>query len=367
MESNRLSNNIISSPQSAVATINGRQKLLFGSNCYLSLADNEEVISHVFNAIKKYGLSSGGSRFISGNYELNLELERRLAEYEEKESAVVFNSGYATNVGAISALCGEFEIIFSDELNHASIIDGLKLGRGNVVIYKHCDVDDLNEKIKAYKNKKGLIITDSIFSMDGDLAPLPNLLSIAHSNNALVMIDEAHSLGVLGRGLYSYYKISPKEIDIIMGTLSKAVASEGGFVCADNSLVDIIRKKARSLIFSTASSPAILAASIGGLNYICKHQEIIAKLQNNIEYFKNSTSRAGFATRSESAIIPIIIGNAERTRAISRKLYEMDIFVPAIVYPAVKEGSERLRFSLCAAHTFEQLDHVSKCLKEPFY
>jgi len=356
--------NIISSPQMGIATINGRNVLQFASNCYLSLADNEEIMFKVFSATKKYGISAGGSRYTSGNYELNEVLENALAKFENKEESIVFNSGYGANLGGISALCTCCDFVFSDEFNHASIIDGIKLGSGKVVVYKHCDIDDLVYKIKENSFKRGLIITDSVFSMDGDIAPIPKLIEVSHKNNCLLMIDEAHALGVLGHGSYNYFDISTDDIDIIMGTLSKSICSEGGFISSSKELINLIKRKARSFIFSTALPPSSLAAAIAALEYIQKHNEIIYKLQANIKYFIEKLHSIGIETQSKSAVVPIVISGKEKAYIASKLLFQKGINVPAIQYPAVKEGSERLRFSLVTSHTFEQLDYVVSSLHE---
>ena len=250
--------NTITSPQNSHVTINNRDFILLASNNYLGLNDDECVKNAAKAAIDKFGSGSGGSRLTTGNLILHEELERELADFKGTDSAILFNTGYMANVGTISALCSKDSVIFSDELNHASIIDGCRLSRAKVIIYKHNDMIDLEQKIKSAPTTNGLIVSDAVFSMDGDIANLPDIIALARKYNLMVMVDEAHSTGVIGKtghGIIEHFNLKDRP-DILMGTLSKALASEGGFVCGNNLLIDYLRNKSRSLIFSTSLAPA---------------------------------------------------------------------------------------------------------------
>lgn len=359
---------IVSTAQEPQAVFDGKEVIQFGSNSYLGLTKDPYIISATIEAIKKYGTTSGASRWMSGNYDIALKLEQSLANFESKEDAMIFSSGYATNVGTISGICDKNSVIFSDELNHASIIDGARLSRGKIIVYKHCDLKDLTEKIKIEKPKKGLIVTDSIFSMDGDLAPIKQLSDIAHKNNLLLMIDEAHALGVLGKNSLEYLNLSSQCVDIIMGTLSKAIPAEGGFICANKEIIDFVKSHARSYIFSTGLAIGTMGAALATLEYLQNDQTRIKKLQQNISYFNKKLNEIGIKKNIISAIFPIEIGDEAETIQAAETMYKNGVFVNAITFPGVAKSHARLRFSLMATHTVEQLDYaiftLEKVLKE---
>lgn len=358
-------NRVFYSPQKAESVVDKQNVIQFASNYYLGLADNEHVISCAIDAIKKYGTCSGGSRWISGTTDLILELENRISNYVGAEDSIVFSSGYMTNIGAISSLCCREDFIFSDELNHASIIDGIKLSRANVVIYRHNDIDDLRQKILELSPIQGMIVTDSVFSMDGDVANIPQLIALAKENGLKLMVDEAHSLGVLGRISLEYFNIPVSDVDVIMGTFSKTLCSEGGFICGKKKLVEYIRHKARSYIFSAAPEPAAIGAVLGALDIIETSSAATKKLQENISYFSQLLVQKGIYCRNKlSAIFPIRIGDLEKLNLLEKLLYNNKIFVPTVKFPAVKVGNERLRFSLMATHTFEQFDFTVQKLSD---
>ena len=357
--------NILSAPQEKNTVINGRQVLLFSSNNYLGLANNAAIKKKAAEAAERYGVGSGGSRLTTGNYDLHMRLERLLSEFKQSDAAVVFNCGYMANVGTVSSLCKEGDVIFSDAYNHASIIDGCRLSKAKTVVYAHKDIDDLKDKIDEVRPKGGIIVTDSVFSMDGDIAPLPKLVQIARENGLLLMADDAHATGVIGtfgKGSSEYFGLAKGDVDVLMGTTSKAAASEGGFVCGGEQLCDYLKNAARSFIFSTALSPAVAAAAIGGIEHIIRYPEVVRKLRENIVYFIEKLNENGINAKSETAIIPIIIGDELRAKKASEALFEQGVFVPCIRYPTVEKGRARLRFTLMSTHTRGDIDYAVGCL-----
>ncbi|MEQ8155390.1 MAG: 8-amino-7-oxononanoate synthase [Clostridiaceae bacterium] len=348
----------IESAQSPKVKIKGKDFLLLGSNNYLGLCDDERLKKAAIDAVNKYGVGSGGSRLTTGSCDLHRKLEEKIADFKRAEASIVFNTGYMANVGIITALCDRNWVIFGDKLNHASIIDGCRLSGAKLIRYRHCDMNDLSEKIMKYKGKNNLIVTDGVFSMDGDIAPLPEIIDIAERHNIMTMVDDAHAAGVLGEngsGTSSYFGLYNK-IDIMMGTLSKAAASEGGYAAGNRHLIDYLRNCARSFIYSTALSPASIAVSIKALEVIEKDQERRVNLLKMSQWFQNELKTAGFnVMETRTPIIPIIIGSADNAVEFSKSLYEEGIYVPAVRPPTVPEGSSRLRVSLMATHTEEDL------------
>ncbi|MBR1730270.1 MAG: 6-carboxyhexanoate--CoA ligase, partial [Selenomonadaceae bacterium] len=306
----------IESASSDHVEINGESYLMLASNNYLGLIDDQRVKSAAIKAIENYGSGSGGSRLTTGNLKLHEDLEKNLADFKGTDKAILFNTGYMANVGTISAIGKICNVIFSDELNHASIIDGCRLSRSKVVIYKHNDMNDLESKIKSLPITNyplPIIITDAVFSMDGDICNLPDLLSIARKNNCLLMVDEAHSTGVIGEnghGIVEYFNLNEKP-DILMGTLSKSLASEGGFVCGNELLIDYLKNNARSFIFSTSLAPATIAAANEALKILREEPERVKRLQSNVKYFCSELKNFGVNVDTQSAIVPIIIGDEE--------------------------------------------------------
>ena len=350
----------ITSPQSSHIIIDNRDFILLASNNYLGLIDEERVKNAAKAAIDEFGSGSGGSRLTTGNLTLHEELERDLADFKGTDSAILFNTGYMANVGTISALCNKDSVIFSDELNHASIIDGCRLSRAKVIIYKHNDMIDLEAKIKQFRIPHSafrIILTDAVFSMDGDIANLPEIIALARKYNLMVMVDEAHSTGVIGEsghGIVEHFKLKDKP-DILMGTLSKSLASEGGFVCGNNLLIDYLRNKARSFIFSTSLAPATLASAKAALKILKNEPERVQRLRHNVGYFCAELKNHGIDVMSESAIVPIIIGDEGEALRISSKLFDEGIYISAIRYPTVAKGQARLRVAIMATHTEEDL------------
>lgn len=351
----------LESAQSPRVIIDGKQVILMGSNNYLGLCNDERLKEAAIDAIHKYGVGAGGSRLTTGSYDLHKILEQKIADFKGAEASIVFNTGYMANVGTITALTDRDWVIFSDRLNHASIVDGCRLSGAQLIRYKHCDMDDLVTKIKKYGNKKNLLVTDGVFSMDGDIAPLPDLVEIAKKHRMITMVDDAHATGVLGKngaGTPEYFGLE-NQIDIHMGTLSKAVASEGGYVAGKQILIHYLINHARSFIYSTALSPATIAVSIKAIELIKEMPERRMTLLNHSEYFQQQLLSLGFTiTKSSTAIIPIIIGEATTAAKFSELLFEEGIYVPAIRPPTVPTGTSRLRVSLMATHTKEDLDEA---------
>ena len=368
----------ITSPESSHVTLAGKDTILLASNSYLDLANIPELKQAMADAVFEWGTGSGGARLTTGNKTPHDELEEFIAKFKGEEAAITFNTGYMANVGTISALCGKNDFIFSDELNHASIIDGIRLSRAKCFVYKHNDMADLERAIDAAKAEfrareklaenetaddfRGLIVTDAVFSMDGDLANLPKLLQIARKHEVLLMIDEAHATGVIGhmgRGLAEHYGC--EHADVTVGTLSKAVAAEGGFVAGSKQLIEFLKNKSRSFIFTTAMSPAAAAAACHNLKFIDAHPERVQQLQANVQFFCDALRAQGLQVpQTQSAIIPIIIGDEVAALNASAKLQERGILIPAIRYPTVAKGQARLRASLMATHTREELEFAAK-------
>ena len=353
-----------------------QEQILLASNSYLDLANIDELKQAMVQAVLEWGTGSGGARLTTGNKTPHQELEEFIAKFKGEESAITFNTGYMANVGTISALCGKNDFIFSDGLNHASIIDGIRLSRAKCFVYKHNDMADLQRVIQeADKSRAGesalpaprkLIVTDAVFSMDGDLANLPELLRIAKENDCLLMVDEAHATGVLGktgRGLAEHYGCA--HADVTVGTLSKAVAAEGGFVAGPKQLTEFLKNKSRSFIFTTAMAPAVAAAACNNLRYIDAHPERVQNLRDNVKFFCDALRREGVNVElSPSAIVPIVIGDEAKAMQVSAKLQEQGILIPAIRYPTVAKGQARLRASLMATHTHEQLQTAATTIAQ---
>ena len=333
----------------------GRKVLLMASNDYLGLANDPKVKERAARALLQWGTGSGGSRLTTGSMTLHGELEARLAAFKKTEAALLFNTGYMANVGVITALCGRGDVIFSDELNHASIIDGCRQSRAEVVVYRHNDMADLEEKAKCHVGRRGLIVSDSVFSMDGDVVPLAELCRIADAYGFLSMIDEAHATGVVGETGHGVTELCGCRPDIVVGTLSKALGSEGGFVCANAQLVEYLVNRARSFIFSTALPAACVAAALASLDILEREPKRVQGLRENVAFFCSTLKGLGVAATSESAIVPLIVGDERRATRAAKLLLEQGILVSAIRYPSVARGSARLRATVRADHSREDL------------
>ncbi|MEN8906025.1 MAG: 8-amino-7-oxononanoate synthase [Clostridiales bacterium] len=349
----------LESAQDSKTFIDGKKVILLASNNYLGLCNNEILKKSAIEAINKYGVGSGGSRLTTGSYVLHKELEKEIAKFKGTEDAILFNTGYMANIGTIASIVDSDWVIFCDRLNHASIIDGCRLSNAKLVIYKHCDVNDLMNKIKKYNREKSILITESIFSMDGDIAPLDKIVELTKKNNILTMVDEAHSTGIIGnkgKGVVDYFNLSEK-IDIQVGTFSKALASEGGFVVGENSLIEYLKQKARSFIYSTALSPQTIAVSLAALRYLNENSYLIENLISKTIWFRDKLKSFGFnIIDGITPIIPIIVGDTVKTVDFSEKLLNEGIYIPAIRPPTVPKGTSRLRISLMESHTKEDLE-----------
>lgn len=348
------------SPQGPHARMNGQDFIILSSNSYLGLCHDERLRRAAMEAIEKYGVGSGGSRLTTGSYEIHRQLEEAIAALKGTEAALIYNTGYMANVGTISALADREWVIFSDSLNHASIIDGCRLSGAETVVYEHVNTADLERKIKvSRKGRPALIVTDGLFSVDGDIAPLPDIAAIAQAHDIMVMVDDAHATGVLGPegcGTVEHFKLHDA-IDIQMGTMSKALAGEGGFVAAKRVLIDYLINRARSFIFSTALSPVTIAVALKAVEIIRLEPETRERLIANTLWFRNHLRAAGFKImESGTPIISLVIGEAEAAMLFSKLLYERGIFVTAIRPPTVPFGTSRLRISIMATHTKADLE-----------
>lgn len=352
------------SAQSAHVNFHGNDILMLASNSYLNMSNDSQVKAYTKKVMGEYGVGSGGSRLTTGTTTIHNQLETILARFKGTEAALVFNTGYMANLGVISALCSKDDIIFSDELNHASIIDGCRLSKAKIVVYRHNDMNDLEDKIRGNPCRKGLIVSDAVFSMDGDIVNLPRLVEIAENYDLFSMIDEAHATGVIGEkglGTVEYYHMDKKP-DIIMGTLSKSIGSEGGFVCGRKCLIEYLKNISRSFIFSTALSPAVMASSIKAIELIMNEPQRVQALQENVRYFCQCLREVGIEVDSKTAIIPIIIGDEKKAMEISKELFDQGYYISAIRYPTVNKGSARLRVALMSTHTKEELKRTAKTI-----
>ena len=351
----------LQTPQGPHIKIDGKDYLLLSSNSYLGLCNDDRLKQAAQGAIEKYGVGSGGSRLTTGSYEIHRKLEEEIATFKKTEAALLFNTGYMANVGAISGIADKSWVIFSDRLNHASIVDGCRLSRAEIVVYDHCNAADLARKVQGYSGRQALIVTDGLFSVDGDIAPLPAIAEIAKKNNILLMVDDAHATGVLGPhggGTADYFGLHD-QIDIQMGTLSKALASEGGFIAGKRSLIDYLINTSRSFIFSTALSPATIAVARKALEIVQIEPKRRDTLLANSAWFRAELRNAGLnVAGNEAPIISIVVGAPDLAVAFSNQLMERNIFVSAIRPPTVPEGTSRLRISIMASHTKEDLEQA---------
>lgn len=363
----------LGSAQEPEVLFNGRRMLMLGSNSYLGLTTHPKVKAAAKAAIEKYGSSCAGSRFLNGTLELHEELEHRLAAFVGKEWALVFTTGFQANLGAISSLVGKDDIVITDKTDHASIIDGARLSFGRMYRFNHNNIADLERVLYNCTNSGNgqdcgkLIVIDGVFSMDGDVADLPGILKVAQEYDAGVMVDDAHGLGCLGPkgdGTAAHFGLTDK-VDLIMGTFSKSLASIGGFVAGEKSVIEYIRHYARSLIFSASLPPAQVAAVLASLDIIEKEPERREALWNNTRYLKEGLNRMGFDTgRTETPIIPVMVGDDLLCFNIWRALHEAGIFVNPIISPAVPQGQALIRVSIMATHTEEHLSAALRIFEE---
>jgi glycine C-acetyltransferase/8-amino-7-oxononanoate synthase len=349
---------LIEGAQGPTVTLDGRPVLLLCSNNYLGLADRPQVREAAAEAALKWGAGAGASRLISGNMDPHRALESRLAAFKGYEAALLFGSGYLANTGTIAALAGRGEIVFSDELNHASIVDGCRLSRAETFVYRHGDAEHLAWGLRQAGERASLIVTDGVFSMDGDVAPLPELLELARRHGARLMVDEAHATGAVGpggRGSVSAAGLSG-EVDVVVGTLGKALGSYGAYVCADNELVDLLVNSARPFIFSTAPPPAAVGAALSALETLEAEPELVERLQANAETLRSALGVRGLEVGSSTTqVVPLQVGDAEMTMDLCERTLLRGVFAQGIRPPTVPEGSSRLRFTVMATHRREEL------------
>ncbi|HLG01816.1 MAG TPA: 8-amino-7-oxononanoate synthase [Acidimicrobiia bacterium] len=352
----------LSSPPDPEVTLDGRRVILLASNNYLGLANHPRVVAAAKQAADEWGVGAGSARLITGSVELHDELERRLAGLKGTADAVLFSSGYLANLGTVSALVGPGDAVFSDELNHASIIDGCRLSRADIHVYPHCDADQLEKLIADWRRDHGaarvLVATDSVFSMDGDLAPLPDLADVCETYGAMLMVDEAHATGVIGpegRGAVAHFRMEER-VPIIMGTLSKSLGASGGFIAGSKALCDFLRNRARAFIFDTALPPPVVGAALAALDILTLEPGRPERVRERARRFHDELRLLGFdALRPDAAVVPVMVGDARAALDLAARLLELGVLAPAIRPPTVPEGTSRLRCTLMASHTDEHL------------
>lgn len=351
--------------QGPVITIGRKKYLNFSSNDYLGLASNPEILHAVQDSLKKHAFGAGASRLLAGGSILHKKLEERIARFKGTESALIFNSGYSANTGIIPSLASESDVIFSDELNHASIIDGCRLSRAKTLVYRHRDMGELQALMKKAKARRKVVITDSVFSMDGDLAPLPDIHGLCRQHGALLYLDDAHGTGVLGRGrgAIAHFGIRPEPWIIQMGTFSKALGAFGAFVAGDGEVIRWITNTARTFLYSTALPSCVVAAAAAGLGLVEREPALVEKLWENRETLLGGLKDIGLGdTDSVTPILTVSTATVSEALRLSVFLYENGVYVPAIRPPTVKEP--RLRITVTAAHTEKHMDKLISLLKK---
>ncbi len=353
----------IGSPQGAWIIVDGRKVLNLCSNNYLGLANHPKLKKAAAQAIESFGVGPAAVRTIAGNTVLHTALEEKLARFKGVEAAIAFQSGFNSNVGTIPSLVGKGDLVFSDELNHASIIDGCRLSGADIIRYEHCRPESLEQKLSEHcpagSRNRALVITDGVFSMDGDIAQLPPLVEIAERFDAMVMVDDAHGEGVLGkggRGAVDHFHMHGR-VDVEIGTLSKAFGVVGGFVAGKKIVIDHLRQKGRPFLFSSALTAADVAACSAAVEILESSDELVQRLWSNTRYFKQRMREAGFDTgRSETPITPVMLGDVKIAQQFSRRLFEEDVFAMAIGFPTVPMGKARIRVMISATHSEADLD-----------
>jgi glycine C-acetyltransferase len=354
---------ILEGPSAAESRFDGKDVVNLASNNYLGLTTHPKLIEAAIAATRKYGAGSGAVRTISGTMDLHMELERRIAKFKNVEACVVFQSGFAANAGTVSAVLTPEDHIISDELNHASIIDGCRLSRAKIHVFPHKDhakAGEILEQLATVPGRK-LLITDGVFSMDGDIGPLPELVAHAERHGAIMMVDDAHSSGVLGRngrGTIDHFGLHGR-VDIQVGTLSKAIGVLGGYVCGTKDLIEFLYHRARPFLFSTSHPPAVAASCIAAFEILENEPERIEQLWSNTRYFKKGLKDAGFDTGiSETPITPVIVGEAARAHQLSAELFQEGVLATGIGFPTVAKDKARVRTIVSSAHTREELDRA---------
>jgi glycine C-acetyltransferase len=354
--------------QGPVCTYDGKRVINLASNNYLGLCNHPKLEEAAIQAIKDHGVGSGAVRTIAGTMRIHMELEEKIARFKNVEACVVFQSGFTANAGTVGSILGKDDFILSDELNHASIIDGARLSKAKIKVFRHKDVTHCEELLKEVENEPGkkLIITDGVFSMDGDIGPVGELAALAEQYGAIMMVDDAHASGVLGRngrGSVDHFHAHGK-VDVQVGTLSKAIGALGGYVCGSRDLIDFLYHRARPFLFSTSHPPSVAATCIAAFDILENEPERIERLWSNTAYFKQQLECAGFdvggrtTPASETPIIPIILGDGRKTMEFSRELFAEGLMATGIAFPTVPEGKARVRTIMTSEHTREQLDQA---------
>jgi 8-amino-7-oxononanoate synthase len=358
---------LVGGPQGPRVLLDGREVLLLCSNDYLGLAGHPSVREAAADAAMRWGAGAGASRLISGTMEPHLRLEQRLAEFKGYQRALLFGSGYLANTGTVAALAGRGEVVFSDRLNHASIVDGCRLSRAETFVYRHADLEHLAWGLRRAGDRAALIVTDGVFSMDGDVAPLAELSELARRHRCRLMVDEAHATGALGpggRGTVAAAELSG-QVDVVVGTLGKALGSYGAYVCADEELTDFLVNAARPFVFSTAPPPPAVAAAEAALELLASEPRLVGRLAANATALREALAAEGLPVGGAGTqIVPLHVGEAEAAMAISERLLERGVFAQGIRPPTVPPGSSRLRFTAMATHDAEELRRAARLVGE---
>ena len=363
---------VLDDEQAPLCTFDGKKVINLASNNYLGLTTHPKLREAALEATRKYGVGSGAVRTIAGTMKIHMELEEKIARFKNVEACVVFQSGFTANAGTVSAILGKEDFIISDQLNHASIIDGARLSRAKILVFEHKNVADAEAKLASIKDQPGrkLLISDGVFSMDGDIGALPALCDLAEKYGAIMMVDDAHASGVLGRngrGTIDHFRLHGR-VDIQVGTLSKAIGALGGYVCGTRDLIDFLYHRARPFLFSTSHPPSVAATCIAAFDVLEQEPERIEKLWENTRFFKKELGLLGFdiggktTPASETPITPIIIGDGKLTMDFSRELFNEGVFATGIAYPTVPEGKARIRTIMTATHTQEELQNALEVL-----
>jgi glycine C-acetyltransferase len=365
---------VLEDEQAAECTFDGKKVINLASNNYLGLTTHPKLRQAALEATKKYGVGSGAVRTIAGTMSLHMELEEKIARFKNVEACVVFQSGFTANAGTVSALLGKEDFIISDELNHASIIDGARLSRAKILVFRHKDVAHAEEQLASVKDQQGrkLVITDGVFSMDGDIGPLPGLCEVAEKYGAIMMVDDAHASGVLGRngrGTIDHFNVHGR-VDVQVGTLSKAIGALGGYVCGSRDLIEFLYHRGRPFLFSTSHPPSVAATCIAAFDVLEQEPERIERLWENTRFFKKELGNLGFniggknTPASETPITPIIVGEGRLAMEFSRELFKYGVMATGIAFPTVPEDKARIRTIMTATHTREELDRALEVLKK---
>jgi glycine C-acetyltransferase len=363
---------VLDDEQAPECTFDGKHVINLASNNYLGLTTHPKLREAAIEATKKYGVGPGAVRTIAGTMKLHMELEEKIARFKNVEACVVFQSGFTANAGTVSAILGKEDFIISDELNHASIIDGARLSKAKILVYRHKDIAHAEEQLKSVADQPGhkLLITDGVFSMDGDIGPLPALCDLAEKYGTIMMVDDAHASGVLGRngrGTIDHFNVHGR-VDVQVGTLSKAIGAIGGYVCGSRDLIEFLYHRARPFLFSTGHPPSVTATCIAAFDVLQSEPERIERLWSNTKFFKKELGGLGFniggvnTPASETPITPIIIGDGKLTMEFSRELFKEGIFATGIAFPTVAEGKARIRTIMTSEHTQQQMERSLEVL-----